>query len=329
MARRFITWFQAVGLTLLVASAALAQQSRGLKQNLALGNPSHATSDAKENPDNFLMDKDLFALSYNSGTGTPNWVSWRLVKDDFGDIERKDAFHADDSLPPPLIKVRPADYDHSGFDQGHMCPNGDRDVDPPSAKQTFVMTNMVPQSPALNRQSWRLLEDHCQKLAGSGKELHIVAGPFGSGGHGLVEKKKVEGNEKSKVTKTNVFKTVIGKDEQITVPVQCWKVVLILDAGPGDPAQRVTKNTEVIAVIMANDMTAKKWQEHQVSVADVEAVTKHKIEFFTKVPVPIRDALRKRPPAQARRFDPAAPLFARSFGDFFVLAGPDRLLCLR
>ncbi len=338
MVRRYLAILAlAVGLVLCAAGAASAQQSKGLKDNLALGNPSGASKDPKKTPNNFLMDKELFALSYNSSTGTPNWVSWRLVKDDISDIERKDDFHPDEELMGTgLVQVFPKEYDHGGFDQGHMCPNGDRDVDRESANKTFVMTNMVPQSAALNEQSWRLLEDHCQKLAGAGKELYIVAGPFGSGGHGVVKKRdKTKDNpltkEKGKVTEiTNVFKTAIGDRDRITVPAQCWKVVVILDHDPATkktPAQRVTKDTPVIAVVMANDMTPKKWQDHQVSVAEVEKLTKFK--FFLEVEKSVGDALRKRPPAQARNFDAPAPALAYRFADVLRFAATERLSLLR
>src|SRR5436309_2701224 len=51
--------------------------------HLKMGNPSGAKDDGTDR-DNFLMKKEFFALSYNTSKGTPNWVSWRLVKDDLG-----------------------------------------------------------------------------------------------------------------------------------------------------------------------------------------------------------------------------------------------------
>ena len=55
---------------------------------------------------------------------------------------------------------KPGDYTNSGFDRGHMVPNhaivsryGDA-----ARKLTFMMTNIAPQSPALNRGVWRDVE---------------------------------------------------------------------------------------------------------------------------------------------------------------------------
>src|ERR1043165_2661986 len=52
--------------------------------HMLLGNPSDATVDPG-NPDNFLMIKDQYCLSYNNTNGGPNWVSWHLTASDIGD----------------------------------------------------------------------------------------------------------------------------------------------------------------------------------------------------------------------------------------------------
>src|SRR3954447_10766212 len=75
--------------------------------HLKMGNPSGAKDDAKDR-DNFLMKKKFFALSYNDSKGTPNWVSWRVVKEDLGDAPRKE-FHPDLTLPAGFHRVMPND----------------------------------------------------------------------------------------------------------------------------------------------------------------------------------------------------------------------------
>src|SRR5262245_36616852 len=86
--------------------------------HLLLGNPSKATDD-KGKKDNYLMKKKHFALSYNNSTGTPNWVSWRLTKDDMGDEPRR-KFDADSSLPSGFTVIEHKDYTGSGYDRGHV-----------------------------------------------------------------------------------------------------------------------------------------------------------------------------------------------------------------
>jgi len=93
--------------------------------DLVMGNPSNATDDPSSK-NNFLMNKDFFALSYNNATGTPNWVAWHLEKKDLGNLPRPRRFSEDANLPGGFTKITHEDYTHSGFDRGHMCPHSDR-----------------------------------------------------------------------------------------------------------------------------------------------------------------------------------------------------------
>src|SRR5438270_10912820 len=95
--------------------------------HLAPGNPSAATAD-KAKPDNYLLKKRQYALSYNNARGTPNWVSWHLSKAWLGTTHRGDPFAPDTTLPKEFFSVHPNDYRASGFDRGHVCPAGDRSV---------------------------------------------------------------------------------------------------------------------------------------------------------------------------------------------------------
>src|ERR1700755_998631 len=84
--------------------------------NVALGDPSDATADAS-NKNNYLLVKPQYVLSYNDERGGPNWVSWRLVASDIGDVERQDNFHPEQSLPAGFKRVTPNDYTGTGFDR--------------------------------------------------------------------------------------------------------------------------------------------------------------------------------------------------------------------
>jgi endonuclease G len=84
---------------------------------LALGNPSGATAD-KTRPDNYLVKKRQYALSYNSAHGTPNWVAWQLSRKWLGRARRTNPFAPDTTLPDGFFVVRPTDYRAGGFDRG-------------------------------------------------------------------------------------------------------------------------------------------------------------------------------------------------------------------
>lgn len=66
-------------------------------------------------------------------------------------------FKADESLPK-FLKIYPQDYIGSGYDRGHMAPAGNHLSSRESFEFTFLMTNMTPQLPEVNRQVWKDLE---------------------------------------------------------------------------------------------------------------------------------------------------------------------------
>jgi endonuclease G len=147
---------------LLAAHAGPLRGQEPTDNHLAAGNPSGAVSDPAK-PDNYLLVKPQYALSYNNAHGTPNWVSWRLSRKWTGKARRSNAFAPEAGLPRNFMSVRPNDYRASGFDRGHMCPSGDRSVTKEDQDVTFSMANMVPQAPGLNRETWEGLEAYCRR----------------------------------------------------------------------------------------------------------------------------------------------------------------------
>jgi len=216
--------------------------------DLLMGNPSQAQPDPTQK-NNFLMNKTFYALSYNDSTGTPNWVSWHLTQQHFGDAPWKRKFDADTTLPNGFTRITHDDYTNSGFDRGHMCPHSDRDKTTEMSFATFVMTNIVPQSNESNSGAWNQLELYGRFLVtDKGKELYIIAGPQGMRGEGR-----------------NGFKNNIAGGK-------VWKVIMVLDANDDDnDIARVDAHTRLIAVIMPNDRSVPQnnWWQYRVSVKEV------------------------------------------------------------
>lgn len=227
--------------------------------HLALGNPSQAST---TDPDNYLLEKPQYTLSYNRTKGIPNWASWQLNASWLGDAERQDNFRPDDSLPTGWYRVRPTDYSGSGYDRGHLTPSADRTKTIADNSSTFQMTNMIPQAPDNNRNTWGNLEEYCRELVGEGKELYIIAG--GSGSRGMLK----------------------GK---ITIPAQTWKVVVVLER-QGLGIRGVTSNTRVIAVTIPNSQGINSdWRRYRVSVDKVEADTGY--DFLSNISPTIQKVL--------------------------------------
>lgn len=83
-------------------------------------------------------------------------------------VVRKNDFRADRRLPSGPT---PEDYTNSGFDRGHMTPAADSNSDK-QMSETFLMTNMTPQLPSVNRVAWRMLEDRVRSVPFT----HVITG---------------------------------------------------------------------------------------------------------------------------------------------------------
>jgi endonuclease G len=88
----------------------------------------------------------------------PVWVSYTLTPQNaLGCVKRSNAFAPDQSLPKGS-RAELSDYAKSGYDIGHVAPNGDMSFNERAEKESFLLTNMYPQLPGLNRGIWKLLE---------------------------------------------------------------------------------------------------------------------------------------------------------------------------
>ena len=269
----------------LVAVAAVGEDTP-----LYFGNPSAAGADPML-CENYLMEKSQYTLSYNCSTLNPNWVAWHLSSADLGDADRSDTFRPDPELPQGWYAVRKNDYKFPayGFDRGHLCPSADRTVTTEANSETFLMTNMVPQSPDNNRIVWVALEKYEREVVLQGKEAYIFAGPCGKGGigdKGYFEEIPVKVKGSSGETG--------GPAPAITVPAYTWKIILFLDEGEND-FERVTTETQMIAVCVPNQKGCGKtgsWQQYACSVNYIEEITGY--DFFDLLPDDLEESLESR-----------------------------------
>lgn len=244
-----------------------------LPEHLTLGNPSGATTD-EAFPANYLLSKAQYALSYNRDQGKPNWASWHLSSTWIGSAARQDDFRADPSLPATWYKVGASSYTSSGFDRGHNCPSADRTSTVADNSATFFMTNMMPQAPRNNQQTWANLEDYCRTFLAAGNEVYVICGSYGRGGTG-----------------SNGFLTTLDQG-RVTVPARCWKVVVVLPVGTDD-ATRVTASTRVIAIDTPNDNSlSTTWGTYRTSVDAIEAATGY--DILSAVPASIQQVIEAR-----------------------------------
>lgn len=194
-----------------------------------------------------LLERCCYTMSYNANTRQPNWVMWQLTEDHV--MQRKEGVwneYREDSELSLEIRATLADYASSGYDRGHMCPGGDCNWDDEGRDETYVLSNMCPQNPNLNRGDWKEIEMACRKWAKQYGNIYIVCGPIFL---------KSQEHEK------------IGP-HQIPVPEAFFKVVLCVESF----------NPKGIGFICRNTDGNRKKDFYVNSIRQVERVTGY--QFF-------------------------------------------------
>ena len=164
-------------------------------------------------------------------------------------MKRKDGVwneYREDLELPSDIRSTLDDYTSSGYDRGHMCPGGDCNWDDDGRDETFLLSNMCPQNPNLNRGDWKEIEIACRKWAKQYDNIYIVCGPIFF---------KSQEHEK------------IGP-HQIPVPEAFFKVILCVEFS----------NPKGIGFICRNTDGNRKKDFYVNSIRQVERVTGYK--FF-------------------------------------------------
>jgi endonuclease G len=248
-----------------------APPSTGDNSDLLFGNPSGASTSIVV-MDNYLMDQGYYTESYNATKGEPNWVSWHLDNTNTtGVTDRLNDFAGFSGLPTGFYQVESNGYSGSGFDRGHNCPSADRTSSTNANAATFLMTNMVPQAPQNNEQTWANLENYLRDQVTAGNEVYIIMGSYGTGGTGS----------------KGALNTVDGG--HVNVPSNIWKIAVIIPKGDND-IMRVTTTTRVIAVNTPNiNTTNSDWTKYIVTVKDIETATGYTL--LSALPDNVRTAL--------------------------------------
>ncbi len=153
------------------------------------------------NKNSYALCFNGFNVMYSGMSKTPLWSAEHLSPARLSQkIKREDSFHEETRVSAPHRAVL-ADYRGSGYDRGHMAPNGDM-PNKQSQADSFSLANMVPQAPKNNQQVWRELEEATRALVTKQKqEVYVVTGPVFTG-----KKLKTIGN--GVIVPTAVFKAV-------------------------------------------------------------------------------------------------------------------------
>ena len=100
-------------------------------------------------------------------------------KKDMDEVERLNNFRPDCRVPE-RFRAGLSDYRKSGYDRGHLVASEDLDDEFIQNSETFLLTNMCPQKPEFNRNTWRQLESAIRGLDADPDvlETYVISGPI-------------------------------------------------------------------------------------------------------------------------------------------------------
>jgi endonuclease G len=127
--------------------------------------------------DDPVYHKKHYSLAYNEDTEQARWVAYELTRSQLNakKVGRSDYFKEDLFIRSGSSTF--SDYKNSGYTKGHLVPAADRGFSIDAMEETFLMSNMSPQTYACNGGIWRELEEQTRDWARKFEALYIVSGP--------------------------------------------------------------------------------------------------------------------------------------------------------
>ena len=125
-----------------------------------------------------ILQNTPYYAAYSETRRNPLWVAYYLCAHKTqGRLPRPGGFITDFRTKS---KVDQRVYTRTGYDRGHMCPNAA--IASRYGKQgqieTFLMSNICPQKPELNRKTWERLERLEEAYANKFNGIYVFTGPI-------------------------------------------------------------------------------------------------------------------------------------------------------
>jgi len=195
-----------------------------------------------------------YAVGYDSDLKTPMWVAYRVSASTLIKKVRRHGSFASDHRLQKKDRIYSSRYTRTGYDRGHMAPAINFRYSKKAEKNAFIMSNIVPQLPRVNRGIWKALEYRIQKTALRDGELLVIDGP--------------------------IYSLPIAKLKGI-VPIPSSFYKIIVRESP----------LKVAAFIIPNINPPKKYNlaDYAVSVDNIEAIVG--IDFLANTPLQIQNSI--------------------------------------
>jgi len=211
----------------------------------------------KDNLDLKHLTNIGYSVGYDDSIPSARWSSYRVFPYQEVHLKRPASFYVDERTS---AKVSTDEYVRSGYDRGHLTPNYAISVcyGAEAQKETFFLSNIVPQLHALNAGLWKDIEQRIVKrYVERYGEVWVQVGPLYS-----------------------AHPKMVGR---LPVPDQFWMVI--------SEYEHDKKGIRAIAYLVPHE---EKWRDAEltryvVSVRQIEKLTG--LNFFPKLPQPTQDKL--------------------------------------
>jgi len=125
-----------------------------------------------------ILTNDSYLVGYSEEDKCPLWVCYTLnATTEDAPTRPSTSFKTDKRT---TAKVKTGDYTNTGYDRGHMAPSYGMGLShgTNAQLQTFLMSNVIPQTPELNRGIWKKLEQKAAKeWAQEREKVWVITGP--------------------------------------------------------------------------------------------------------------------------------------------------------
>lgn len=127
-----------------------------------------------------LLFNRHFTIGYSDYFRQAKWAIEIVGRNDELKIEQRANNFRPDFRVPKRFRAGLLDFKGSGYDRGHLVASANRDETDIENSETFLLSNMSPQDPGLNRQIWRELEESIRELDARKKvlETYVITGPI-------------------------------------------------------------------------------------------------------------------------------------------------------
>lgn len=137
-----------------------------------------------------IVEHSGLVLGFDCNFKMASWVFHVLTPDvSFGSVSRSNDFRVDKKISCSsavemdyFLRKENSDgtfaYDGFGFDRGHLAPSADFRWSANALSESYFYSNMTPQRPEFNRESWASLEGLLRKIVDQEKkQFYVITGP--------------------------------------------------------------------------------------------------------------------------------------------------------